>query len=352
MDQIDNKEIAFVFPGQGSQYIKMGKDFFDNFSEYKIIIEEASDTLKIDMKKLIFGDDENMLNLTENTQPAILTVSIAILSIIKNEFEINVSTASGHSLGEYSANVFAGIIKFKNALLITKKRGELMQSACPVGFGKMAAIIGLPPEIIEETVNQINYKYSGTYNDDKDNSDNINNNNNIDTDKITKGTVFVANYNSPNQSVISGKAEYVEKACDLLKEKGAKKIVYLPVSAPFHTPYMQDAAKGLEDFINKDWFNDSINGADIFSNVDGLNYSKKNDAINYLLRQITSPVRWVDCIINMKKIKNIKVFIEIGPSNVLTGLIKRIDKEAVSYSVNSVESFKELGKIISKFTKN
>jgi [acyl-carrier-protein] S-malonyltransferase len=348
MDQIDNKEIAFVFPGQGSQYIKMGKDFFDNFSEYKIILEEASDTLKIDMKKLILGDDENMLNLTENTQPAILTVSIAILNIIQKEFEINVSTASGHSLGEYSANVFAGIIKFKNALLITKKRGELMQSACPVGFGKMAAIIGLPPEIIEETVNQINYKYSGTYND---NSDTINNNN-IDTDKISKGTVFVANYNSPNQSVISGKVEDVENTCDLLKEKGAKKIVYLPVSAPFHTPYMQDAAKGLEDFINKGWFNDSSTGAVIFSNVDGLNYSKKNDAINYLLRQITSPVRWVDCVINMKKIKNIKVFIEIGPSNVLTGLIKRIDKEAVSYSVNSVESFKELAKIISKFTQN
>jgi [acyl-carrier-protein] S-malonyltransferase len=328
------KNIAFVFPGQGSQHIKMGRDFYDNFPEYKIVLEEASDTLKIDMKKLVFGDDENMLNLTENTQPAILTMSVAILNIIKNEFDINISVASGHSLGEYSANVFAGILKFKNALLITRKRGELMQSACPVGFGKMAAIIGLSAEIIEDTLNEINNNSDSPGNSDR-------------KGRAVKGTVFIANYNSPVQSVISGKAEDIEKTCELLKEKGAKKIVYLPVSAPFHTPYMEDAAIGLKNFMDPEWYNDSENNIEIFSNVDGKNYSKKNDAINYLLLQITSPVRWIDCVINMKKNKNVNTIIEVGPANVLTGLIKRIDKEILSYSVNSVESFKGLKTIIS-----
>ncbi|RZD17080.1 MAG: [acyl-carrier-protein] S-malonyltransferase [Candidatus Acididesulfobacter guangdongensis] len=335
MSEMKGRNIAFVFPGQGSQHIKMGKDFYDNFQEYKIILEEASDTLKIDMKKLIFGDDENMLNLTENTQPAILTMSVAILNIIKNEFDINnISVASGHSLGEYSANVFAGIIKFKNALLITRKRGELMQSACPVGFGKMAAVIGLSAEIIEDTVSEINNR-SGSFGDGERNRGAI------------KGTVFIANYNSPVQSVISGKAEDIETACELLKEKGAKKIVYLPVSAPFHTPYMEDAAIGLRNFINPEWYNDSYNNIEIFSNVDGSGYSKKNDAINYLLLQITSPVRWIDCVVNMKKNKNVNTIIEVGPANVLAGLVKRIDKEILSYSVNSVESFKGLKTIIS-----
>ena len=335
MSEMTDRNIAFVFPGQGSQHIKMGKDFYDNFSEYKVFLEEASDTLKIDMKKLTFGDDENMLNLTENTQPAILTMSIAILNIIKNEFNINnISAASGHSLGEYSANVFAGIIKFKNALLITRKRGELMQSACPVGFGKMAAVIGLSAGIIEDTVNEINNK-SGRIGDGEKNG------------SAVKGTVFIANYNSPVQSVISGKAEDIETACELLKEKGAKKIVYLPVSAPFHTPYMEDAATGLKNFINPEWYNDSDNNIKIFSNVDRNSYSKKNDAINYLLLQITSPVRWIDCVVNMKKNKNVNTIIEVGPANVLTGLVKRIDKEILSYSVNSVESFKGLKTIIS-----
>ncbi len=335
MSEMKDINTAFVFPGQGSQYIKMGKDFYDNFSEYKIFLEEASDTLKLDMKKLIFGDDENTLNLTENTQPAILTMSIAILNIIKNEFGINnISVASGHSLGEYSANVFAGIIKFKNALIITRKRGELMQNACPVGFGKMAAVIGLSAEIIEDTVNEMNNK-SGSFGDGERNRNAL------------KGTVFIANYNSPVQSVISGKAEDIEKTCELLKEKGAKKIVYLPVSAPFHTPYMEDAAIGLKNFMNPEWYNDSDDNIEIFSNVDGNSYSKKNDAMNHLILQITSPVRWIDCVVNIKKNKNINKIIEVGPGNVLTGLVKRIDKEILSYSVNSIESLKGLKTIIS-----
>lgn len=322
MEMTEHNNPAYIFPGQGSHHIKMGKDIFDNFKTAELALEEASDTLNIDMRKLILGEDESMLNLTENTQPAILTLSVAILNVIKEEFDISASVvcASGHSLGEYSSNVFAGSIDFQHALLITRKRGELMQSACPAGFGKMAAIIGLSADVVSGAINELKNELNG---------ENI-------------GDVYIANYNSTMQTVISGEANAVDKACSLLKTKGAKKIVYLPVSAPFHTPYMEKAEKGLSLFFKEEWFNDA--NVDIFSNVTGLNYLKKEDVIDLLLKQITNPVKWIDCVSNMKKLYNVSAFIEIGPSNVLSGLVKRISKDSIAFSVNSVETLKDLGK--------
>ena len=315
MEKSSNSNIAFVFPGQGSQHAGMGKDIFENFNEARLILEESSDILGLDMKTLILGDDGAALNLTENTQPALLTVSTAILRVIEKETGLKPICVSGHSLGEYSANVSAGSVDFSNALLITKKRGFFMQTACPVGFGKMAAVIGLDGNTIKTALDEVNHL------------------------KNEEG-VFIANINSEIQTVISGMSSFVDEACLLLKERGAKKIVVLPVSAPFHTPFMESAKENLSSFIDKGWFRDAE--CDIFSNATSLNYSKKDDAVRLLLEQIVSPVMWKDIIINMEKISGVSKFIEIGPSNVLGGLIKRIDKNADALSVNSVSAVKEL----------
>lgn len=318
MEKQLNSNVAFVFPGQGSQHIGMGKDIFENFTEARLILEESSDILGLNMKTLILGSDEAVLNMTENTQPALLTVSIAILRAMQKEFGISPVCVSGHSLGEYTANVFAGSVNFSRALLITRKRGFLMQNACPVGFGKMAAIIGLKEDIIKSVIDTVN-------------------------ESNNKAGVFEANFNSPVQIVISGLSSFIDEACPLLKERGAKRIAVLPVSAPFHTPFMESAKENLSNFIEKDWFKDAE--CDIFSNSSSMNYSKKEDAVRLLLEQIVSPVRWTDIIVNMKKMFDVSRFIEIGPSNVLSGLIKRIDKNADVMSVNSVSGIKELEKL-------
>ena len=315
MEKSSNSNIAFVFPGQGSQHAGMGKDIFENFNEARLILEESSDTLGLDMKSLILGDDGAALNLTENTQPALLTVSTAILRVIEKETGLKPVCVSGHSLGEYSANVSAGSVDFSNALLIAKKRGFFMQTACPVGFGKMAAVIGLNENTIKTAIGEVNHL------------------------KNEEG-VFIANINSEIQTVISGMSPFVDEACLLLKERGAKKIVVLPVSAPFHTPFMESAKENLSSFIDRGWFRDAE--CDIFSNAASLNYSRKDDAVRLLLEQIVSPVMWKDIIVNMEKISGVSKFIEVGPSNVLSGLIKRIDKNADVLSVNSVSAVKEL----------
>lgn len=315
MEKSSNSNLAYVFPGQGSQHAGMGKDIFENFACARQVLEESSDVLGLNMKKLILGDDEAALNLTENTQPALLTVSIAILRVIENEIGLKPSCVSGHSLGEYSANVFAGTVDFGHALLIAKKRGFFMQTACPVGFGKMAAIIGLDENTIKSVLDEIN------------------------NSKKEHG-VFMANFNSQLQIVISGLSSFVDETCSALKEKGAKKTVVLPVSAPFHTPFMQSAMENLKSYIEQDWFYDA--GCDIFSNATSFNYSKKEDVVRLLLGQIISPVMWKHIIINMEKIFGVSKFIEIGPSGILSGLIKRIDKNADAVSVNSVAAIKKL----------
>ena len=319
MEKTAASNIAFVFPGQGSQHIGMGKDIFENFNEAALVLEEASDTLGVSIKSLVMGDDEAALNLTENTQPALLTVSMAILRAVQKELEIKPVCVSGHSLGEYSANVFAGSVAFDKALSITKKRGFFMQNACPVGFGKMAAIIGMEENAIKSVIDGLNSAEG-------------------------KDSVFAANFNSPVQTVISGLSSQVDEACARLKEKGARRASVLSVSAPFHTPFMEEAKRNLADYMQSGWFSDAE--TEIFSNATSLNYSKKYEAVKLLLEQITSPVRWSESVLNMEKLFNVGVFIEIGPSNVLGSLIKRISKTAAVLSVNSVSGIKELEKYI------
>lgn len=304
--------IAFVFPGQGSQTIGMGLEFYNEFPIARQTFEEASDTLKFDLAKLCFEGDLEELSLTANAQPALLTTSIAALRVLEQETDLSPSFVAGHSLGEYSAIVSSGALNFKDAVHTVRKRGEFMQSAVPVGIGSMAAVMGLSKEQIMKIC--------------EENSDDEN-------------VVSPANFNSPQQIVISGHKAAVEKVSLLLKEEGAKRVVPLTVSAPFHCSLMNKAAEELKEVL------DSINKSEInvpvVSNVDAESNSDHNAITDLLLRQVVMPVRWYESVEYMKN-QNINRFIEIGPGNVLTGLIRRTVNDV---ELNNLENLDHLNHI-------
>ncbi len=304
--------IAFVFPGQGSQTIGMGLEFYNEFPIARQTFEEASDTLKFDLAKLCFEGDLEELSLTANAQPALLTTSIAALRVLEQETDLSPSFVAGHSLGEYSAIVSSGALNFKDAVHTVRKRGEFMQSAVPVGIGSMAAVMGLSKEQIMKIC--------------EENSDDEN-------------VVSPANFNSPQQIVISGHKAAVEKVSLLLKEEGAKRVVPLTVSAPFHCSLMNKAAEELKEVL------DSINKSEInvpvVSNVDAESNSDHNAITDLLFRQVVMPVRWYESVEYMKN-QNINRFIEIGPGNVLTGLIRRTVNDV---ELNNLENLDHLNHI-------
>ena len=285
--------IAFVFPGQGSQYVGMGSDFYNEFPESKLVFDQASDKLSIDMPKLCFENSLEELSLTFNAQPAILTVSIAILRVLEKETGINPDFVAGHSLGEYSALVAAGAISLEDAVFTVRKRGEFMQEAVPVGVGSMAAVIGLNREMIEEVCNDISSK------------DNI---------------VSPANFNSSQQTVISGHKDAVEKASGVLSEKGAKRVIPLTVSAPFHCSLMEPAANRLETILND--ININRLNVPVVTNVTAASNTDDTAIKDLLVKQVVNTVRWSESLEFLEK-QNVNNFIEIGPGNVLSGLIKR-----------------------------
>lgn len=304
--------IAYVFPGQGSQTIGMGLEFYNEFPIARQTFEEASDTLKFDLAKLCFEGDLEELSLTANAQPALLTTSIAALRVLEQETDLSPSLVAGHSLGEYSAIVSSGALNFKDAVHTVRKRGEFMQSAVPVGIGSMAAVMGLSKEQIMKIC--------------EENSDDEN-------------VVSPANFNSPQQIVISGHKAAVEKVSLLLKEEGAKRVVPLTVSAPFHCSLMNKAAEELKEVL------DSINKSEInvpvVSNVDAESNSDHNAITDLLFRQVVMPVRWYESVEYMKN-QNINRFIEIGPGNVLTGLIRRTINDV---ELNNLENLDHLNHI-------
>lgn len=304
--------IAFVFPGQGSQSIGMGSEFYNEFPIARQTFEEASDTLKFDLAKLCFEGELEELSLTANAQPALLTASIAALRVLKQESDISPNYVAGHSLGEYSAIVCSGAIEFKDAVYTVRKRGEFMQSAVPVGIGSMAAVMGLSKE---EIVNIC-----------EENSDENN-------------VVSPANFNSPQQIVISGHKAAVEKVSSLLKEAGAKRVVPLTVSAPFHCSLMNKAADELKEVL------ESIKISEIkvpvVTNVEAVANSDHNAITDLLFRQVVMPVRWFESVEYMKN-QNINRFIEIGPGNVLTGLIRRTVSDV---ELNNLENSDHLNHI-------
>ncbi|MBU3144479.1 ACP S-malonyltransferase [Clostridium sp. CF012] len=297
---------AFIFPGQGAQYIGMGKELFDNIEVCKNIFNIADKELGFELSKLCFEGTQEELSITENTQPAILTTSIAVLMALKEQ-GIECDVTAGLSLGEYSALVCSGAMDFKDAIKLVKKRGRYMQEAVPVGIGTMAAIIGL----------EANYVYEAC------------------SEARTSGIVEIANLNCPGQIVIAGEIAAVELACEKAKAKGAKRAMLLSVSAPFHTSMLKPAADKLE--IELQNINLKEITIPVMTNVTG-DYVKNKDDIKVNLKlQVMSSVLWETIIRNMIK-DGIDTFVEIGPGKVLSGFVKKIDRKLTVVNVEDMAS--------------
>tara|TARA_Y100000741_G_scaffold213818_1_gene162907 strand:- start:536 stop:1462 length:927 start_codon:yes stop_codon:yes gene_type:complete len=304
---------SVVFPGQGSQVVGMGKNFYDKYDLVKKLFKEADETLNFSLSKIILEGPKSDLDLTFNTQPAIFLISYSIFNVIKKEFNIDLNKAdffAGHSLGEYSALSCAGYIKFSEAIKILKIRGEAMQNAVPKGVGGMVAILG----------------------------SNIKNIENILIENKKNFSVQIANDNSEGQIVVSGKLKELEKLLEILKSDGIKSIK-LPVSAPFHCELMSNATRIMSEEIQKINFVEGYNI--LMSNVTADKISDHSEMKSLLIKQIESRVRWRESVINMIK-NGVDNFIEIGPGKVLSGLIKRINKKVKVQSINSEEDIDNL----------
>jgi [acyl-carrier-protein] S-malonyltransferase len=302
---------AFIFPGQGSQKIGMGKDLFDSFVEAKEVFEEVDDALSINLSKIIFNGDEEELKLTVNTQPALMCVSYAIVKVIETMISKPLSKIgkfnAGHSVGEYSALVSASSIKLADAAKILRLRGEAMQNAVPLNLGAMAALIGAEINIIDK----IRAKY-------------------IKKDEI----LDIGNDNSPGQIVISGHNTAVERVINIHKELDIKRAIKLPVSAPFHCALMKKASDNMEKHINNlDLVSPEII---LVNNIDASPITDSLKIKESLIKQITGTVRWRESIENMCKL-GVLNFIELGSGNVLTGLVKRINKNVDSISIQNIK---------------
>ena len=302
---------SVIFPGQGSQAIGMGKEIYDKYQIVKDYFKEADESLNFNLSKLILEGPKNDLDLTINTQPAIFLVSYSIFNVLKKEYDINLNSAkffAGHSLGEYSALACAGYLKFSDTIKILKLRGEAMQNSVPKGVGGMVAILGSTAEKIE----------------------------NIFQENHENFYAQIANDNSEGQIVVSGKLDDLKKMIEFLKKNNIKSI-QLPVSAPFHCSLMKEATDKMKNHINK---LDLVKGLnDIISNVSAKSVSDPEEIKKLLIEQIENKVRWRESVLNMIN-ENIDYFIEIGPGKVLTGLIKRINKEVKLVSINSDNDIK------------
>ena len=302
---------SVIFPGQGSQLVGMGKDLYEKYSLVQDLFKEADDILKFSLSNLILNGPKEDLDLTENTQPAIFLISHSIFQLIRKEFNIDLNKASffaGHSLGEYSALASAGVLSFSDSLKILKIRGKAMQSSVPKGVGGMVAVLGSEIKIIENIIHENKKKYE----------------------------CYIANDNSFGQIVLSGKIEDLEKMTVDLKSENIKNIK-LPVSAPFHCKLMNKATLVMNEEILKLDFKEPKNT--LISNVTGKEISNSKELKDLLVKQIESRVRWRESVLLMID-KGITKFIEIGPGKVLSGLIKRIDKNVKVSAINSEEDIK------------
>ena len=303
---------AVIFPGQGSQAIGMAKEFYDRYSFVKNIFKKADEVLAFPISKLILEGPSDQLNITENTQPSIFLVSYSIFSVVKSEFNIDLNKAkyfAGHSLGEYSALTAANSIDFENAIRLLKKRGRSMQLAVPFGKGAMIAILGQEIKDIEKILLNIGVE-----------------------------NCQIANDNCPGQIVVSGTLSEINKLIDTLKKLSIKNIK-LPVSAPFHCKLMKTSTEIMKKEINNTKFNTP--SPKIISNVNAFEQDNIDTIKNLLIEQIENTVKWRESVQYMIK-NGVKKFIEIGPGKVLTGLVKRIDKNVESYSINNDEDIKKI----------
>jgi len=305
--------IAFLFPGQGSQHAGMGKDLADNFTVARQLFEEANDALGFDLASLCYNGPEEDLKLTANTQPAILTTSVAALRVLEDETGLVPAFAAGHSLGEYSALVCAGALAFADAVRTVRQRGTFMQEAVPIGTGSMAAILGLDLEALDA----------------------------VCLEAAQGQVVSPANYNSDGQVVIAGHTEAVARAIELAKEKGAKRALPLPVSAPFHCSLMVPAGERLADVLAAITVNEM--SLPVVTNVEAKPNQDSARVCDLLVQQVSAPVRWqetVACTVNL----GVERYVEIGPGKVLSGLAKRMAKGSTIQNVQNVADIAALAR--------
>lgn len=307
------EKIAFIFSGQGAQYPGMGKELYENLEVCKEVYQKADEALGIKISKICFEGPEEELNITENTQPAILTTSIAAMKALEHN-GIKPDITAGLSLGEYSALVCSGVFDFSDAVKLVKKRGKFMQEAVSPGVGAMAAIIGLKPEILQEVINA----------------------------SSIQGIVEAANFNCPGQIVIAGEINAVKFACERAKEAGAIKAIMLNVSGPFHTSMLKPAALKLEQELKEM----QVNGMEVpvITNVTGELINESSDIRSILKKQVMSPVQWEKTINSMLDF-GVDTFIEIGAGKTLCGFVKKVNRKVTALNVENLES---LNKVLEK----
>lgn len=303
---------AFIFPGQGSQYSGMGKDLADNYAVARQLFEEADDALGFNLSELCFSGSEEELKLTANTQPAILTASIAVLKVVQQETGLKADYAAGHSLGEYSALVCSGALSFADAVRTVRARGTFMQEAVPVGTGTMAAILGVESDVLEDICRE-----------------------------ASQGEVVSpANFNSSGQIVIAGTVAAVARAIEIAKARGFRKAMLLPVSAPFHCALMKPAADRLSAVLDAVTVQNM--NIPVIANADAAPNSDKERVKPLLVTQVCSPVLWEQSV-NAMSALGVTKYVELGPGKVLCGLVKRINKEAVLANIEDVAGVKAAG---------